>query len=108
MAAGLGIEVAAEDGENEGQLAFLKQAGCQIVQGRCFGSPLPAEALAKLVRQVRAWERTASAIFLRGSSADAVRSYGLCTVTGGVLQASPGAVGTSRISNSRRARSARM
>ncbi len=54
MAAGLGIEVTAEGVENEEQLAFLKQAGCQIVQGYYFGSPLPAEDLAKLVRQVRA------------------------------------------------------
>jgi diguanylate cyclase (GGDEF)-like protein len=54
MAAGLGIEVTAEGVENEEQLAFLKQAGCQIVQGYYFGSPLPAEELAKLVRQVRA------------------------------------------------------
>ena len=53
MAAGLGIEVTAEGVENEEQLAFLKQAGCQIVQGYYFGSPLPAEDLAKLVRQVR-------------------------------------------------------
>ncbi len=54
MAAGLGIEVTAEGVENEEQLAFLKQAGCHIVQGYYFGSPLPAEDLAKLVRQVRA------------------------------------------------------
>ena len=54
MAAGLGIEVTAEGVENEEQLAFLKQAGCQIVQGYYFGSPLPAEELAKLVKQVRA------------------------------------------------------
>lgn len=53
MAAGLGIEVTAEGVENEKQLAFLKRAGCQIVQGYYFGSPLPATELAKLVRQVR-------------------------------------------------------
>ena len=53
MASRLGIEVTAEGVENEEQLAFLKQAGCQLVQGYYFGSPLPAEDLAKLVRQVR-------------------------------------------------------
>ncbi len=53
MAAGLGIGVTAEGVENEEQLAFLKQAGCQIVQGYYFGSPLAADDLAKLVRQVR-------------------------------------------------------
>ncbi len=53
MAKGLGIGVTAEGVENEAQLAFLKQAGCQIVQGYYFGTPLPAEDLVKLVRQVR-------------------------------------------------------
>jgi diguanylate cyclase (GGDEF)-like protein len=53
MAKGLGIGVTAEGVENEAQLAFLKQAGCQIVQGYYFGTPLPADDLAKLVRQVR-------------------------------------------------------
>jgi EAL domain-containing protein (putative c-di-GMP-specific phosphodiesterase class I) len=53
MAKGLGIGVTAEGVENEEQLAFLKQAGCQIVQGYYFGTPLPAEDLVKLVRQVR-------------------------------------------------------
>jgi EAL domain-containing protein (putative c-di-GMP-specific phosphodiesterase class I) len=46
--------------ENEEQLAFLKQAGCQIVQGYYFGTPLPADDLAKLVRQVRQKEISAS------------------------------------------------
>ncbi len=53
MAKGLGIGVTAEGVENEEQLAFLKQAGCQIVQGYYFGTPLPADDLAKLVRLVR-------------------------------------------------------
>ena len=53
MAAGLGIEVTAEGVENEEQLLFLKKAGCQIVQGYFFGSPLPADEFAKLVRQMR-------------------------------------------------------
>jgi diguanylate cyclase (GGDEF)-like protein len=53
MAKGLGIGVTAEGVENEEQLSFLKQAGCQIVQGYYFGTPLPADDLAKLVRQVR-------------------------------------------------------
>ncbi len=53
MALGLGIEVTAEGVENEEQMAFLRQAGCHVVQGYHFGSPLPAEELERLVRQVR-------------------------------------------------------
>ncbi len=60
MAKGLGIGVTAEGVEKEEQLAFLKQAGCQIVQGYYFGTPLPADDLAKLVRQVRQKDISAS------------------------------------------------
>ncbi len=53
MARGLGIEVTAEGVENEEQMDFLKRAGCHLVQGYHFGSPLPPDELEKLVRQVR-------------------------------------------------------
>jgi EAL domain-containing protein (putative c-di-GMP-specific phosphodiesterase class I) len=47
----LGIGVTTEDVENE-ELVFLKQTGCQIVQGYYFGTPLLADELAKLALQV--------------------------------------------------------
>ena len=53
MARRLGIEVTAEGVENEEQMAILKQAGCHLVQGYYFGSPLPAAEMAKLIRQLR-------------------------------------------------------
>ena len=53
MARKLGIEVTAEGVENEEQMALLKQAGCHLVQGYYFGSPLPAADMAKLIRQLR-------------------------------------------------------
>ena len=53
MARRLGIEVTAEGVENEEQMALLKQAGCHLVQGYYFGSPLPAAEMAKLIRQLR-------------------------------------------------------
>ncbi len=53
MARRLGIEVTAEGVENEEQMALLKQAGCHLVQGYYFGSPLPAADMAKLLRQLR-------------------------------------------------------
>ena len=34
-------------------MALLKQAGCHLVQGYYFGSPLPAAEMAKLIRQLR-------------------------------------------------------
>ncbi|MFN3594581.1 MAG: putative bifunctional diguanylate cyclase/phosphodiesterase [Thiobacillaceae bacterium] len=53
MARKLGIEVTAEGVENETQLNLLKQAGCHLVQGYYFGSPLPAEELETLIRRLR-------------------------------------------------------
>ena len=54
MARKLGIEVTAEGVENEEQLNLLKQAGCHLVQGYYFGSPLPADELVALIRRQRA------------------------------------------------------
>jgi diguanylate cyclase (GGDEF)-like protein/PAS domain S-box-containing protein len=53
MGRSLGMEVVAEGVETEGQLAFLREAGCNFAQGRLFGDPCSAEDLgAMLSRQV--------------------------------------------------------
>ena len=44
MARGLGLRVTAEGVETEEQLAFLREQGCEDVQGFLFGEPVPAEA----------------------------------------------------------------
>ena len=41
-------KVVAEGVENEGQLQFLKERGCEMVQGYYFSPPLPAEDFEKL------------------------------------------------------------
>lgn len=45
MAKGLDLEVVAEGVENEEQLAFLKQLGCELIQGYYFSEPLPFNTL---------------------------------------------------------------
>ena len=47
----LGVPVVAEGVETEGQLALLKNAGCDLVQGYYFSRPLPAEEFEKLLQQ---------------------------------------------------------
>ena len=44
MARGLRLRVTAEGVETESQLAFLREQGCEDVQGFLFGEPVPAEA----------------------------------------------------------------
>jgi EAL domain-containing protein (putative c-di-GMP-specific phosphodiesterase class I) len=45
MAHGLALHVTAEGVETEGQLAFLREQGCEEVQGFLFGRPRPAAEL---------------------------------------------------------------
>jgi EAL domain-containing protein (putative c-di-GMP-specific phosphodiesterase class I) len=48
MAHSLDLTVVAEGVETVEQLNFLKQTGCQLVQGYYFGKPLPPEKFASL------------------------------------------------------------
>lgn len=50
----LGIRTVAEGVNSPGQLAFLRECGCDSVQGFLFGQPLSAEELAPYLRE-RAW-----------------------------------------------------
>ncbi|MBQ6400626.1 MAG: EAL domain-containing protein [Clostridia bacterium] len=49
IARSLKLRVVAEGVETEGQLAFLKKRGCDLVQGYYFSRPLPAEEFEKLM-----------------------------------------------------------
>ena len=46
----LGVCAVAEGVETEGQLAFLKSSGCDLVQGFYFSQPLPPEEFEKLIQ----------------------------------------------------------
>ncbi|WP_338758650.1 EAL domain-containing protein [Massilia sp. METH4] len=53
LAHGLNLVVVAEGVETEGQLAFLRDMGCDKIQGYLFSRPLPAEGLEALLRERR-------------------------------------------------------
>ncbi|WP_207221242.1 EAL domain-containing protein [Pseudoduganella lutea] len=53
LAHGLNLVVVAEGVETEGQLAFLRDMGCDKIQGYLFSRPLPADDLAALLREQR-------------------------------------------------------
>jgi len=50
MAGSLGMQTIAEGVETEGQLAFLREQGCDEVQGYYFSKPLPAQQFESLLR----------------------------------------------------------
>ena len=51
MAQALGMRTTAEGVETEGQLAFLREQGCDEAQGYHFSTPLPASELETFMRQ---------------------------------------------------------
>lgn len=55
LAHGLGMEVLAEGVETAEQLSFLRDVGCDVIQGYYFSRPLPEEQFLKLVDQ---WNKT--------------------------------------------------
>ncbi len=54
MAHKLGLVLIAEGVETEGQLALLKQAGCDYVQGYLYSKPLPLEQFTQYLEQYKA------------------------------------------------------
>jgi CheY-like chemotaxis protein len=53
LAHGLNLVVVAEGVETEGQLAFLRDMGCDKIQGYLFSRPLPVDELSVLLREQR-------------------------------------------------------
>ncbi len=53
MARSLGLQTIAEGVETAGQLAFLRDSGCDEVQGYYYSKPLPVDTFEAFVRQAR-------------------------------------------------------
>lgn len=53
MAQALGMQTTAEGVETEGQMAFLREQGCDEAQGYLLSRPLPADAFIRFVQQHR-------------------------------------------------------
>jgi EAL domain-containing protein (putative c-di-GMP-specific phosphodiesterase class I) len=53
MAHSLGLSVIAEGVETDGQLARLRDLGCELAQGFYFAAPVPSSALDRLTARAR-------------------------------------------------------
>jgi EAL domain-containing protein (putative c-di-GMP-specific phosphodiesterase class I) len=53
MAHSLGLKIVAEGVETNEQLAFLRELGCEMIQGFIYSKPLPAPALGEILAQGR-------------------------------------------------------
>ncbi|HEX5354650.1 MAG TPA: EAL domain-containing protein, partial [Aquabacterium sp.] len=51
LASTLGMDVTAEGVEDEGQRSFLCQEGCTYLQGYGIARPMPAEDMARWMRE---------------------------------------------------------
>jgi EAL domain-containing protein (putative c-di-GMP-specific phosphodiesterase class I) len=58
MAHSLRLTVVAEGVETPQQAAFLRGAGCDMVQGYYYGAALPPEKMTALLREQRVWAGT--------------------------------------------------
>jgi diguanylate cyclase (GGDEF)-like protein/PAS domain S-box-containing protein len=70
MAHSLGISVTAEGVESREQWEFLRDAGCEDMQGNYFSAPVEAELVAGILRQPAAAGRRGSVQALRPRRAD--------------------------------------
>jgi EAL domain-containing protein (putative c-di-GMP-specific phosphodiesterase class I) len=51
LAHSIDLKVVAEGVENEAQFDFLKQSGCNLIQGYLLGKPMSADGIDKLLMQ---------------------------------------------------------
>jgi EAL domain-containing protein (putative c-di-GMP-specific phosphodiesterase class I) len=70
MAHSLGISVTAEGVETREQWEFLREAGCEEMQGNYFSAPVEADLVAGIVRQPAAAGRRGSVQALRPRRTD--------------------------------------
>jgi EAL domain-containing protein (putative c-di-GMP-specific phosphodiesterase class I) len=60
MARSLGLATVAEGVETEEQLAFLRERGCQAIQGHLHSRPCSAESLPAVIAARRIWPGTST------------------------------------------------